>query len=73
MKTALRRIGMAAWWFGTICLAGALILGCTDLFAAPGGKPSYWTAVVGALPLTLICWTISYVLAGSFWTPPRMK
>jgi drug/metabolite transporter (DMT)-like permease len=58
-----RRLGIVFWWAGAILIA----LGILILFN--GSSIDKWiTAEVFGLP-AIVCWTISYLLAGSFWRP----
>lgn len=62
----LKRIGLVAWWFGA--LIG--IVGAASGLLASGDR----IPIIGVSLLfgTLPAWVLSFVLAGSFWKPPRL-
>ena len=69
--TLLQRLGLVAWWvgalFGTLMLAFAFISANSP--DHPGAGASIYLLAMGIVTPTL--WALSFILAGSFWTPPR--
>lgn len=68
MREILRRVAIAAWWIGALTL-GLGVLGM--IVAKANGGADAEAIPMFALPITLPCWVISYVLGGSFWKPPK--
>lgn len=68
----LRRIGIVAWWCGALGIVAAVIL---IIAAVVNGQQDFRELlVVGAVVIgcvTIPAWIISYVVAGSFWRPPK--
>lgn len=69
----LQRLGMVSWWFGTLT-AGALLL-CAVGAAITAGLADASYVFLAALGLAVLvpAWALCFVLAGSFWKPPRAR
>lgn len=70
MKEVLRRLAIAAWWFGAIVM-GFGVVGAVWLLFRDGLTGDSGALALFALPITLPCWAASYVFGGSFWRPPK--
>lgn len=72
MRDVLYRLGLVAWWFGALGAAACLLGAGAVLFSDGSDKA---TAVglmaLGAAGFAVPSWAVSFVLAGSFWKPPR--
>ena len=60
------RLAKAIWWIGVI--PGLFSIVITVCFHA-----SVWHALAGVSMWTLPAWTLSYIIGGSFWTPPDAR
>jgi hypothetical protein len=67
----LKRIALVIWWLGMISIgAGALgFFGCLVTTGSHAGENALMALVSGAF-FGLCCWTLTFILAGSFLRPP---
>ena len=72
MKEILFRLGQVAWWFGALVALAAILGAGVALFNdghnSIGGAG--FVLAMGAV-FTVPAWAVAFVLAGSFWRPPK--
>lgn len=70
----IRRFAVVMWWLGALSLLGAVV-GFFSGFVAgdPGQKVAMAFGLAGVFSfLCLGCWTVAFILAGSFRRPPPL-
>jgi hypothetical protein len=70
MSTSItKRLGIVIWWLGA--LAGLTAVVMTIAVAAGHGIMNAWPFLIVVGWLMPVCWAACFVLAESFWRPPR--
>lgn len=63
----LKRLAQVVWWIGfTVGVMGGLITATIS----SNGDTAMGNLAIGAA-WALCCWTLAFVLGGSFWRPPK--
>lgn len=72
MTAILFRLGQALWWIGAIIGGAFALIGAFMLVTEKNDGGVVGAMMLGtALAVVAPCWTLAFVLAGSFWKPPR--
>ena len=66
----LQRLATVIWWFGALLLAGFI---ATAFFFMAIPEVAWQGGVFGLIGIVcaVLCWSLTFILAGSFWRPPR--
>lgn len=69
----LLRLSIVAWWLGALWGAGWIVSGAVSALGRDvENKPELLALMVAfGLALTVPLWALSFVLSGSFWSPPK--
>jgi hypothetical protein len=71
----LRRLALVIWWFGAL-IAVLWLVAAIGMAVLTNEVTDRWVMVggflVAAVASATIAWSISFVIGGSFWRPPRL-
>lgn len=71
----VKRFAVVLWWVGALWFVGAAV-GFPVGFATaqPGNQLSTALTISGALAFCgVVCWTLAFILAGTFRRPPTIE
>jgi hypothetical protein len=71
----LRRFSLVVWWLGALMAATGLISCAFGLVVLLKGEavPEFFATAALLAVATGVLWAVAFVLAGSFWRPPKLE
>lgn len=70
----VRRFAVVVWWIGALFFGGGTIGAIAALLFSEGARIESAGLTLGyCYVMGIVAWTLTYILGGSFRTPPRVE